>query len=166
MAYNNQLSRVDIQPLLPEDVLSSFLNDLQDTSVALTAFRKVPVAQAQTRIPILSALPRGTWSLATLAKADDRDGATSTSMSKRSPDRPDPRDVLDDLADAPGRARTSAPIQPTIVAEMARVIDQAVFLINAPASSSPSVLAFANACCPHQRAHRTARIAARHPRRH
>ena len=48
MAYNNQLSRTDIAPLIPEDVLDSFLNDLTDTSVALTRVQaQVFVAQSQ-----------------------------------------------------------------------------------------------------------------------
>jgi HK97 family phage major capsid protein len=154
MAYNNQLSRTDVQPLLPEDVLDSFLVQLVDTSVALTAFRRVPVAQAQTRFPILSALPVAYWVAGDTGLKQTTEmawGNKYLNVEELAAIAPIPESVLDDLNDAgiDGGFDVWTEIQPTIVAEMARVIDQAVFFgINAPASFPQNVLAAAGAVLP------------------
>ena len=154
MAYNNQLSRTDIAPLIPEDVLSSFLSDLADTSVALTAFRKVPVAQSQTRFPILSSLPLAYWVAGDTGLKQTTElawGNKYLNVEELAAIAPIPERVLDDLADAGvgGGIDIWSEIQPTIVAEMARVLDAAVFFgVNAPATFPPSVLAACGAVLP------------------
>ena len=154
MAYNNQLSRTDVQPLLPEDVLDSFLVDLVDTSVALSTFRRVPVAQAQTRFPILSALPVAYWVAGDTGLKQTTElawGNKYLNVEELAAIAPIPETVLDDLADAgiDGGFDIWSEIQPTIVSEMARVLDQAVFFgINAPASFPQNVLTAAATVLP------------------
>jgi hypothetical protein len=154
VAYNNNLSRTDIQPLIPEDVLESFLNDLTDTSVALTAFRKVPVAQAQTRFPILSALPIAYWVAGDTGLKQTTEmawGNKYLNIEELAAIAPIPEAVLEDLqaAGVGGGVDVWSEIQPAIVGEMARVIDQAVFFgVNAPASFPPNVLAACQAVLP------------------
>lgn len=57
MPYNNVISRTDAAALIPEDVARDVISRVGEQSAALTLFRRIPVAQAQTRIPVLSALP-------------------------------------------------------------------------------------------------------------
>lgn len=57
MPYNNIISRTDAAALIPEDVAALITRNLTDQSAALRVFRRLPVAQSQTRVPILSALP-------------------------------------------------------------------------------------------------------------
>lgn len=60
-AYNNVISRSDAQATMPEEVSNAFLEGLQDTSAVLNMFTHVPVARAQVRFPVLSALPVAYW---------------------------------------------------------------------------------------------------------
>jgi HK97 family phage major capsid protein len=149
MAYNNQLSRTDIAPLIPEDVLDTFLTELTATSAALTMFQRVPVAQAQTRFPILSALPVGYWVAGDTGLKQTTElawGNKYLNVEELAVIAPIPETVLDDLADAGlgGGIDVWAQIQPSVVAVMARVLDQAVFFgLNAPASFPASVVAAA-----------------------
>jgi len=160
MAYNNQLSRTDIAPLIPEDVLESFLVDLTDTSVALTAFRKVPVAQSQTRFPILSALPIAYWVAGDTGLKQTTEmawGNKFLNVEELAAIAPIPERVMDDLNEGGvgGGIDIWSEIQPTIVAEMARVIDQAIFFgVNAPASFPQNVLAACQAVLPTANTHR------------
>ena len=159
MAYNNQLSRTDIAPLIPEDVLESFLVDLTDTSVALTAFRKVPVAQSQTRFPILSALPIAYWVAGDTGLKQTTEmawGNKFLNVEELAAIAPIPERVMDDLNEGGvgGGIDIWSEIQPTIVAEMARVIDQAIFFgVNAPASFPQNVLAACQAVLPTANTH-------------
>jgi HK97 family phage major capsid protein len=151
MAYNNQLSRTDIAPLIPEDVLDTFLSDLAAESVALTRFRKVPVAQSQTRFPILSALPVAYWVTGDTGLKQTTElawGNKFLNVEELAVIAPIPERVLDDLADAgvAGGFDVWTEIQPSIVAVMARTLDQAVFFgTNAPASFPQNILAAATA---------------------
>lgn len=159
MAYNNNLSRTDIAPLIPEDVLDTFLADLEDTSVALSTFRRVPVAQSQTRFPILSALPIGYWVTGDTGLKQTTEMAWSNkylNVEELAVIAPIPERVLDDLMDAGlnGGIDIWAEIQPTVVAEFARVIDQAVFFgTNAPATFPTNILAACQAVLPTPNTH-------------
>ena len=145
MAYNNQLSRTDIAPLIPEDVLDTFLGDLSAESVALTRFRNIPVAQSQTRFPILSALPVSYWVNGDTGLKQTTELAWSNkflNVEELAVISPIPERVLDDLADAGvgGGFDVWSEIQPAIVAVMARALDQAIFFgTNAPASFPASI---------------------------
>lgn len=57
MAFNNLTSRTDAQALMPEEVSNAILTDLSADSAAMTLFHHIPMSRAQTRLPILSALP-------------------------------------------------------------------------------------------------------------
>lgn len=61
MPYTNVTSRTDAAPLIPEEVVNSFLGKATEQSAALTLFRRIPVNRAQTRVPVLSALPVAYW---------------------------------------------------------------------------------------------------------
>lgn len=61
MPYNNVISRSDAAALIPEDVSAAFLAGAENQSFALQAFTRLPVAQSQTRLPILAALPVAYW---------------------------------------------------------------------------------------------------------
>lgn len=61
MAYNSLTSRTDAQPLMPEEVFTDFLGKTVDQSAVLSLFRRIPINRAQTRIPVLSALPVAYW---------------------------------------------------------------------------------------------------------
>ncbi|MGW4505698.1 phage major capsid protein [Streptomyces sp. NPDC004436] len=57
MAYNNLTSRTDASALIPEEVYRDMMGKATEESAVLNLFRSIPVARAQTRIPVLSALP-------------------------------------------------------------------------------------------------------------
>ena len=61
MAYNNIISRTDASGLIPEQWSREMLGHVRQQSAALTMFSRVPVARAQVRFPILSALPVAYW---------------------------------------------------------------------------------------------------------
>src|SRR5688500_10945429 len=62
MPYDNLIQRSDAAALIPEDVSNAMLGRVRrETSAVLQMFRRVPVAQAQQRFPILSALPIAYW---------------------------------------------------------------------------------------------------------
>lgn len=62
MAYNNVTSRTDAAALIPEEVSREMLKKATEESAVLSLFRRVSVGRAQTRFPILSALPVAYWS--------------------------------------------------------------------------------------------------------
>lgn len=57
MAYNNLVSRTDAAATIPEQVSSLMLANLTNNSAALGLFTRIPVSTAQTRFPVISALP-------------------------------------------------------------------------------------------------------------
>lgn len=57
MPYNNIISRSDINALIPEEVSSIMLDNIQNQSAALTLFQRTQMSTNQTRMPVMSALP-------------------------------------------------------------------------------------------------------------
>lgn len=57
MPYDNIISRTDAAALIPEEVASVLTRGVLEQSAALRLFRHVPMSTAQTRIPVISALP-------------------------------------------------------------------------------------------------------------
>lgn len=57
MPFNNIISRTDAAATIPEQVSSEMLTNLQTESAALRMFRRIPLSTAQTRFPVMSALP-------------------------------------------------------------------------------------------------------------
>jgi HK97 family phage major capsid protein len=55
--YNSLVSRTDAAALVPEEVSSAMLTNLQAQSAVLELATRFPVARNQTRFPVLSALP-------------------------------------------------------------------------------------------------------------
>jgi hypothetical protein len=60
-AYDSLTSRADAAALMPEEVSTAFLKGLDSASAVLNMFTHVPVGRAQTRFPVLSALPVAYW---------------------------------------------------------------------------------------------------------
>ena len=61
MPYNNVISRTDAGALIPEEVSRDMIRRATDDSATLQLFRRIPVSRAQTRFPVLSALPVAYW---------------------------------------------------------------------------------------------------------
>ena len=59
MAFNNITARGDVP--VQESTISMVMDDLQNTSAARTLFRNISVGKAQSRFPVLSALPMAYW---------------------------------------------------------------------------------------------------------
>jgi HK97 family phage major capsid protein len=57
MSYNNITSRTDSAALIPEEVSRELIRRTTEESAVLSLFRRVPVARAQVRVPVISALP-------------------------------------------------------------------------------------------------------------
>jgi HK97 family phage major capsid protein len=57
MAYNNLISRTESQALVPENVSTDILKNLEYQSAALALSRKTTMGTNQTRMPVLAALP-------------------------------------------------------------------------------------------------------------
>jgi len=57
MPYNSIISRTDAAALIPDEVSTLMLTNLQNESAALSLFRRIPIARNQTRFPVLAALP-------------------------------------------------------------------------------------------------------------
>ncbi len=57
MPYNNLTSRTDAAALVPEEVSNAMITNLESQSAAMQLFTRVNIGRAQTRFPVLSALP-------------------------------------------------------------------------------------------------------------
>lgn len=57
MAFNNIISRSDVDALLPEATSNELLENLPGESAALNLFRRIPMPTNTLRFPVLSALP-------------------------------------------------------------------------------------------------------------
>src|SRR6188508_2944328 len=57
MPYDNIISRSDAAALIPEEVAAPLLAGAVEQSAALSLFRRVPMSRAQSRIPVIAALP-------------------------------------------------------------------------------------------------------------
>lgn len=142
MPYNNLISRTDAAALIPEQVVSDLLKGLQNESAALQAFTRVPVGAAQSRFPVLSALP-----VAYFVTGDTGLKQTSEvnwankylNIEEIATIVPIPEAVLDDADfDMWGQVR------PLVEQAIARTLDAAIFFgTNAPASWPTNIVAAA-----------------------
>ena len=133
MPYDSLISRADAAALIPEDVSEVMLGNLTNESLALQAFQRIPVAQSQTRLPVLSALPtayfvNGDTGLKQTTEVNWTNKYLN--IEELATIVPVPEAVLDDLNfDVWGR------IRPLVEQAIARVLDAAVvFGTNKPAS--------------------------------
>lgn len=144
MPYNNLTSRTDAAALIPEDVTTEVINRATQDSAVLTAFRRVPVARGQLRMPILSALPLAYW-------VNGDTGLKQTSevnwtnkflnIEEVATIIPVPDNVVDDA-----EYNLWDEMAPYLVEAVGRTVDSAVFFgTNAPASFPTNISAAAAA---------------------
>lgn len=142
MPYNNLISRTDAAALIPEDVSNAMLGGLENQAAALTLFPRVPVAQSQTRFPVLAALPtayfvNGDTGLKQTTEAGWENKYLN--IEELAAIVPIPESVLEDTSfDVWGA------IQPLLEDAIARALDAAIFFgVNKPASWPTDVVAAA-----------------------
>jgi hypothetical protein len=61
VAFNNIISRADVDAFIPEDVATEVLQAAVQSSAALSLFPTVPMSTKTRRMPVLSALPVAYW---------------------------------------------------------------------------------------------------------
>ncbi len=57
MPYDNSMNSTDVGPLIPEDVASEIISGVRIKSAAMNLMRSARMTKAQTRLPVLSAIP-------------------------------------------------------------------------------------------------------------
>jgi HK97 family phage major capsid protein len=147
MAYDNLTSRTDVSGLIPEDVSGEMLGKVAEESAVLTMFRRVPVAGARTRFPILSALPIAYWVNGDTGLKQ----TTEVNWANKFLDIeeiacivPVPENVVEDLQSA--GVDVWEEIRPLIEEAVGRTLDQTVYFgVNAPASFPTNISAAAAA---------------------
>lgn len=137
--YDNVISRADAAAQIPEDVSDVLLKNLENESFALEAFTRIPVAQSQTRLPILSALPVAYWVNGDtgLKQTTEVNWANKyLNIEELAAIVPIPENVLDDASfDVWGSVR------PLLEQAIAREFDKAtVFGVGAPASFPTAIV--------------------------
>lgn len=133
MPYNNVVSRTDAAALIPEEVARDIITRLPEQSAAMSLFRRIPVARAQVRMPVLSALPAAYWVTGDtgLKQTTEANWANKyLNVEEIAVIVPVPQAVLDDSDyDIFGE------IRPLLIEAIGRTLDSAVFFgTNAPAS--------------------------------
>ncbi|MGI8711092.1 MAG: phage major capsid protein [Acidimicrobiales bacterium] len=142
MAYNNIISRTDAAALIPEQTSQQMLTNLSATSAALELSTRIPVSSAQTRLPVLSALPTAYFVTGDtgLKQTTEVNWANKyLNIEELAAIVPIPEAVLDDATfDVWGS------IQPLLEGAIARALDAAIlFGINKPASWPTDIVATA-----------------------
>jgi hypothetical protein len=146
--YNNVISRTDAAALIPEDVSDAMLGGISNEALVLgmgtqsNGFTRIPVAQSQTRLPILSALPTAYWVNGDtgLKQTTEVNWANKyLNIEELAAIVPIPENVLDDTSfDVWGAVR------PLLEAAIARALDAAVGFGNgAPAACPQNIVAAA-----------------------
>lgn len=144
MPYNNIISRTKAAALIPEDVSAEVWSRVTQGAASLTRFRHVPVAQAQTRVPVLSALPTAYWVTGDNGVKQTTEVSWANkfiNIEELACIVPIPENVLDDTSyDVWGE------VSPLIEEAVGRALDAAVFFgTNAPGSFPQNVNAAAAA---------------------
>jgi HK97 family phage major capsid protein len=144
MAYTNIISRTDAAAGMPEDVASAIMGEVEQSSAAMQLFAHYTMPRAQTRIPVISALPvayfvNGDTGLKQTTEVDWANKYLNAE--EIATIVPIPENVLDDLEfDAWGE------IKPRLVEAIARTFDAAVFFgTNKPASWPSDIVTAATA---------------------
>jgi len=129
---------------MPEEVSDDFLSGLQSTSAALEMFTEIPVARAQVRFPILSALPIAYWVAGDTGLKQTSQVSWSNkfmNIEEIAVIAPIPENVIDDSA-----VPIWSQVMPLCKQAAGRLLDAAVFFgANAPASFPQNVVANASA---------------------
>jgi HK97 family phage major capsid protein len=140
MPYNNVISRTDAASRIPEEVSNAMLKNLTTESAARGLFQRVPVGAAQTRFPVLSALPIAYWVTGDtgLKQTSEVNWANKyINIEELAVIVPIPENVVDDVNfDVWGE------IQPLIEQAIGRALDAAVFFgTGAPGTFPTNVVA-------------------------
>jgi HK97 family phage major capsid protein len=142
IAYNNITSRTDVGALIPEQVSNDLLGYTTGQSAALQLFRRIPVARAQVRFPVLSALPTAYWVTGDtgLKQTSEINWANKyLNIEEIAVIIPVPDNVIADVD-----ADIWSSSMPLLSEAVGRVLDAAVFFgTNAPASFPSAILAAA-----------------------
>lgn len=133
MPYDNIINRTDAQALMPEEVSAAMMQNLATRSAALQLGTRIAVGRAQTRFPVLSALPSAYWVDGDTGQKQTADMSWDNkyiNISEIACMVPVPDAVIADAAnDIWGMVSAS------VEAEFARVLDAAVFF----GTSAPTV---------------------------
>lgn len=133
MPYNNQITRGGASALVPEDVSSRLLDGVERDSVVLSRFPSVRMSSAQTRMPVLAALPTAYFVAGDTGLKQTTDMAWDNkylNVEELAVIVPIPEAVLDDA-----NYDIFGSVEPKIVEALGRAIDAAVFFgTNKPAS--------------------------------
>lgn len=139
MAYNNILSRSNVQALIPEVVSDQLLQGLTNQSASMTMFQQTRMATNQTRMPVLAALPVAYFVSGDTGLKQTTQVAWSNkylNVEELAAIVPIPEAVFDDVS-----FNVWDNIRPLIEAALARTLDAAVFFgVNKP-SSWPNAIA-------------------------
>lgn len=140
--YNSIVSRADAAALIPEEVSRDLIRRTTEQSAVLELFRHVPVGRAQTRMPILSALPIAYWVTGDtgLKQTSEVNWANKfLNIEEIAVICPIPDNVADDV-----EANIWDEVMPYMTEAAGRTLDQTVFFgTNAPASFPTNVVAAA-----------------------
>lgn len=133
MPYNNIISRTDAAALIPEEVVNNLLQGMVNQSAALNLFPRVNMSRAQSRMPVLSALPTAYFVSGETGMKQTTEVAWANKFlnaEELAVIVPIPEAVLDDSDfDAWGS------VQPLIEQAAGRALDAAIFFdVNKPAS--------------------------------
>jgi len=142
MPYNNVISRTDAASRIPEEVSNAMLKSLASESAARGLFKSVPVGAAQTRFPVLSALPIAYWVTGDTGQKQTTEVNWSNkyiNIEEIACIVPIPENVVDDVSfDVWGE------VQPLIEQAIGRTLDAAVFFgTGAPGTFPTNVVAAA-----------------------
>lgn len=133
MAYDNMISRGDVQATIPEQVSNELLETLEAQSAALALFRTVRMSTNQTRMPVLSALPQAYWVTGDTGLKQTTEIAWTSkylNVEELAAIVPIPEAVADDMS-----FNVWDNVRPLLSDAIVRAFDSAVFLgVNKPAS--------------------------------
>jgi HK97 family phage major capsid protein len=139
MSFSNVISRTKEQALVPEVVSNAILAGLQNESVSLQLFRRIPMSTSQTRMPVLSALPTAYFVSGDTGIKQTTEAAWTNkflNVEELAAIIPIPENVLDDSSfDVWGA------VKPLMEEALARVLDSAIIFGTNKPSSWPAAIA-------------------------
>lgn len=142
--FDQQVTRGDVSPLIPEEVSNALLRNLSASSAAMSLFPKIQMSTNQTRMPVLAALPTAYWVTGDTGLKQTTQVSWSNkylNVEELAAIVPIPEAVFDDLSfDVWDR------VTPLIENAMVRAIDDAIFFgVNKPASWPDAIVPAATA---------------------